>query len=218
MSEGKVCSLSLCLYNITLHAVYHRPVYAYVCGCVWSVITGSWSSMLKQTYPRDWPFEINKQTSDWPTQPTELFMRVKKKKKKKEESWANTNRNTCCSLLSPSKQFQCMQTVYSRIWMGGGGILQMSGGLRMSCSWRTAQTIQLEGSRGWNKVREIEEKKREGVCCDLKKWLRPGLVCSLGRCLQLVSWDKENVCVQHRAMPRKCAECSKIVRKKKNSN
>lgn len=59
-------------------------MHMYVCVCVWSVITGSWTSMLTQTYPCDWPFEINKQTSDWLTQPTSS--RVLHEAKKKKES------------------------------------------------------------------------------------------------------------------------------------
>lgn len=70
--------------------------------CVWSVITGSWPSMLTQTYPRDWPFEINKQTSDWLTQPTSsrVLHEAKKKRNPERSEPSKPNRNTCSSPLS----------------------------------------------------------------------------------------------------------------------
>lgn len=49
--------LSPCSHTITAHILQ-----VCICMCVWSVITGSWPSMLTQTCPADWPLEINKQT------------------------------------------------------------------------------------------------------------------------------------------------------------
>jgi len=68
-----------------------------VCVFVWSVITGSWPFMLTQTFLADWPFEINKHTSDpLCPQAAEFFVRLKIRNPERSMA-SNPNRNTCDS-------------------------------------------------------------------------------------------------------------------------
>lgn len=98
-----VCLVVACCCLIT-DTVYYRFVYTYM--CVWSVITGSWSSMLTQSCPGEWPFKINKQTHTHTSDPlkpqaAEFSMRLKIQIDERSTP-SNPNRNTCSSPLSPA--------------------------------------------------------------------------------------------------------------------